>query len=307
MQGETLNEIWASLDTSVPRSSLALDDFLWGWLCTNSRCVYMDLGYLHHEDNFTLAPLFDMANHTAVSWLECKVRYDAHGVLELLAPQQPRPDDAGRRGWQKGDEVCITYGAHANSLLLAEYGFVLPSALHACAPWPGNRFSDVVVDEAVRSLLGAQGDVGTWKRALLEREGYWKYVLLLTSDYSLHPYPAPAHPSYRLTTALQLACMGVEPMPSSACTDGGTRTRRDAERQWLLVVQGLRESVSPATQKAMEYYLQFLCTATQAASEAKLARLREHTPLGDAGQTVEQILLEEQAIAALVQEATPAH
>lgn len=167
-------DIWASMGMCGTAPTISQQDFLWGWMCTNSRCVYMDLGYAQHPDNFTLAPLLDMANHTAVPWLECKVRYDVRGGLELLAPSQPRPERAGRQGWRKGDEVCITYGAHANTTLLAEYGFVLPADLHPDdAYYTGNRYNDVLLDEAIITLLDTQGDVGQWKRELLESEGYW--------------------------------------------------------------------------------------------------------------------------------------
>lgn len=180
-------DIWASMGMRGTAPTISQHDFLWGWLCTNSRCVYMDLGYAQHPDNFTLAPLLDMANHTAVPWLECKVRYDVRGGLELLAPSQPRPDGAGRQGWRKGDEVCITYGAHANTTLLAEYGFVLPSNLHPDdAYYTGNRYNDVLLDEAIIALLDTQGDVGQWKRELLESEGYWAYVAWLTQRL-FHP------------------------------------------------------------------------------------------------------------------------
>lgn len=171
---DTLQNIWACIASQTPLARISRSDFLWGWLCTNSRCVYMDLKYSNHEDNFTLAPLLDMANHTAVPWLECKVRYDPRGGLELLAPSQPRPSDAGRTGWCKGDEVCITYGAHANTTLLAEYGFVLPRAIHSDnKAWTGNRYCDVLLDEQVNELFRQQGELGDWKRELLENEGYW--------------------------------------------------------------------------------------------------------------------------------------
>ena len=184
---DVLEEIWACMKTDTPRKPLVRTDLLWAWLCTNSRCVYMDLHYERHEDNFTLARLLDMANHTPVPRLECKVRYDARGGLELLAPNHPRPDDAGRMGWRKGDEVCITYGAHANTTLLAEYGFVLPRILHPNDEhWTGNRYCDVLLDASVEALF-EEDENGTWKRELLEKEGYWAYV----SPFTQRLFDAP--------------------------------------------------------------------------------------------------------------------
>lgn len=220
---DVLEEIWACMRTSTPRKPLVRADLLWAWLCTNSRCVYMDLHYERHEDNFTLAPLLDMANHTPIPWLECKVRYDARGGLELLAPNHPRPEDAGRAGWRKGDEVCITYGAHANTTLLAEYGFVLPRILHSSnCHWTGNRYCDVLLDAPVGELFG-EDENGSWKRELLEKEGYWAYVLPFTQrlfNTSIPNAGTPLTPSaYSAAAALherRAAC-------KASATGGGRR------------------------------------------------------------------------------------
>ncbi len=75
------------LARSIVRS-IDIDTFLWAWLCVNSRCVFLPLGLADHADNFTLAPMLDMANHTPDSNLECKVRYANDGGLELCAPTQ---------------------------------------------------------------------------------------------------------------------------------------------------------------------------------------------------------------------------
>ncbi|WFD29657.1 hypothetical protein MSPP1_000667 [Malassezia sp. CBS 17886] len=226
-------QIWAAVadpadgtPTDTARPPLRKDAFLWAWLCVNSRCVHLDLYRPRHADNFTLAPLLDMANHTSVPWLECKVQCSVRDGLELRAPAQPRPEAAGRMGWRKGDPVCITYGAHSNATLLAEYGFLLgrEAGKAAGAPekavtparssprthaWRGNPFSDVLVDDLVHALLQQQGSTGVWKQELLAAEGYW-------NDYTLHPVPAPAHPSHRLHAALRLS--GAPLRPAAATT-----------------------------------------------------------------------------------------
>jgi len=172
---DTLDEatrasIWASVSrpgTPAMRPSKA--DVLWGWLCVNSRCVFMDLRYVRHEDNFTLAPLLDMANHTFVPGQECKVRYSAEG-MELCAPVQ--------RALSAGDEVCITYGPHANPTLLTEYGFLLApkAALQGANTWDGNPHAELAVDDAIAERFRAEGDEGAWKMQRLEEEGYSGYV-----------------------------------------------------------------------------------------------------------------------------------
>lgn len=170
-------EIWTCLAAGAP-PAVQQADYLWGWLCVNSRCVYMDLHYARHDDNFTLAPLLDMANHTPVPGRECKVRFSGKDGLELLAPSD---------GLALGDEVCITYGPHSNATLLAEYGFVLPPDACGGADWPGNPHSEVNVDDAVAQLVHAQGEVGEWKQHILQEQGYWGYVDALTQR--LHHAP----------------------------------------------------------------------------------------------------------------------
>lgn len=295
-----LHDIWACLGPTNPAKEVCRADFLWGWLCTNSRCVYMDLAYAKHEDNFTLAPLLDMANHTPVPWLQCKVRYDPRGGLELLAPSHPRPECAGRYGWRKGDEVCITYGAHANSTLLAEYGFVLPAIIHAEEPnWKGNVFCDVQFDDEVQALFTRQGDIGQWKRALLEHEGYWGYVAHIGShsDYSIHPFPAPAHPSHRLHTALRLLCMEVEQGGKRQRTsDNTSRTQNDTERVWRLVTHGGREKISNENENAVRSQLIALCSALCDAHTTRRKAL-DALPRTHSTCMVQQVLQEEQSIA----------
>lgn len=207
-----------SSDPELARSivrSISLDTFLWAWLCVNSRCVFLPLGLSDHADNFTLAPMLDMANHTQDPALECKVRYAKDGGLELCAPSQEQRNgaDIGSRGLMPGDECFITYGPHSDDSLLSEYGFVLPAELTYLLDaktggetgvmekrWRGNRYAEVCLDREVEAFLNDPPDnpEGRYKRELLQNRGYW-------GDYTVHPYPEPAHPSHRLIPALRLA------------------------------------------------------------------------------------------------------
>ncbi|WFD07722.1 hypothetical protein MVES1_003092 [Malassezia vespertilionis] len=261
--------------------SLRRDAFLWAWLCVNSRCVYLDLHYTHHADNFTMAPLLDMANHTPIAARECKVRYNARDGLELYAPSD---------GVAAGAEVCITYGAHANALLLAEYGFVLPFGVHSDGAWKGNQYAEILVDSQVDALLDAQGEMGEWKRALLREEGYW-------GDYTMHPAPAPAHPSHRLHVALQLVCLEVQSHTEQ--NTAGARSKEDAARQWRLTIQGMRESISRANENAVRSTLQQLCAAAQQEAATKQALLAPLPP-STSKSFVMQLLAEQDCIAKLV-------
>lgn len=241
-------------------------DFLWAWLCTNSRCVYQDLGYASHGDNFVMAPLLDMANHTHDASRVYRVRFDARDGLELLAPQG---------GGKKGDEVCITYGPHGSARLLAEYGFATLPDKNNGDKWVGDPFAGVVVDCAVEERVARSHD---WLRSLLEVHGYW-------GDYTLHPIPPPAHPSHRLHMALRLLCACEDAAP-----DTQPKRRRIVDdksedalvRAWCLVASGVRECISAENEAAVRAAVREIASGAHAALESRLHTLDTH--ISDAAQ-----------------------
>ncbi|SPO27391.1 related to RKM2 - ribosomal protein lysine methyltransferase [Ustilago trichophora] len=201
--------------------SIDLNTYLWAWLCVNSRCVFLPLSLADHSDNFTLAPMLDMANHTPDPALECKVRYASDGGLELCGPIS----DVSPSGLKGGDECFITYGPHSNQSLLCEYGFVLPPQLEFAAEgddggngarWKGSRYVDVLMDQEIETMLKAQGKGGEAKIELLQNRGYW-------GEFTIHPYPEPAHPSHRLIPALRLAALDLH-APAPAATSKVAKT-----------------------------------------------------------------------------------
>ncbi|KAK0537795.1 hypothetical protein OC835_001654 [Tilletia horrida] len=196
-----------------------LDDFYWAWLCVNSRCLYLPLGLKTREDNFTMAPVIDLINHTFDKSIECKVEYPAEG-MQIRAPKSDpkafnvtkvrtengntETEEQWQRGCSKGDELFITYGAHSNEFLLAEYGFVLPIATapepSALLDLPNNPFAEVVVDDLMLELLAsAQSSLvqAELKRELLRERSYWL-------DWTIHPTGEPSH---RLVCALRLLAL----------------------------------------------------------------------------------------------------
>mgnify|MGYP001761990707 CR=1 FL=1 len=293
----------AAQDAAVPPMNES--DFVWAWMCVNSRCVFQDLGYAAHTDNFTLAPLLDMANHTAVPDLECKVQYDMRSGLDLRAPQgQKMGESNAAAGLRCGDEVCITYGPHSNATLLAEYGFVLPlGAGGSGGSWDGSRFCGVCVDGAVQQMLEDQGEGGAWKRALLEQSGYW-------GDYTLHPVPEPAHPSHRLHLALRLACVHLDTdrRAKRPRVDAEDRdyTQEQAERIWRQLTNGQRERISSANEAAVCASLVEIADRAKSTCAERAAELRAAKAAGapkalqPAAAMVLQLLEEEQRAAELV-------
>ncbi|CCU98074.1 unnamed protein product [Malassezia sympodialis ATCC 42132] len=284
----TRASIWASVSRpGIPAVRPRKADVLWGWLCVNSRCVYVDLRYVRHEDNFTLAPLLDMANHTFVQGKQCKVRYSAEG-MELCAPAQC--------GLQAGDEVCITYGPHTNATLLTEYGFLLAprDALRGASAWDGNPHAELAVDDAIAERFRAEGDEGAWKVQRLKEEGY-------SGDYTMHPEPAPAHVSHRLLMALWLLSMAMEnkhttqrlSLRARAALQAKQGLRcvyspKEAARQWKQVTYGMPDS---RHERPMRDVLCRLCTEM---AEQRSALLEQLQGRHDEPASLVRLLLEEE-------------
>lgn len=259
-------------------TSISQDTFLWAWLCVNSRCVFLPLGLAEHADNFTLAPMLDMANHTPDPALECKVNYTADRGLELCAPsaeQQTLPERKAYVGTE-GDECFITYGPHSNECLLSEYGFVLPAELHftgetTSGSWKGSRYVDVLFDKEVEALLVAQDKEGEAKIELLQNRGYW-------GEFTVHPYPEPAHPSHRLIPALRLAALDLDAAAGEASNapkvakikaqpgvKAGKKQHYNAQAgtsdlgKWEETLTGYREKVSDENEEQAHSILVELC------------------------------------------------
>ncbi len=295
--------------------SIDVDLFLWAWLCVNSRCVFLPLGLADHADNFTLAPVLDMANHTPDPALECKVRYATNGGLELCAPSHSRESQPGSSAatMMPGDECFITYGPHSNEKLLSEYGFVLSPRLHyrddaAEAPsqsegrWRGSRYVDVLMDQEVEAILAAQGSSGQDKIELLQNRGYW-------GEFTIHPYPEPAHPSHRLIPALRLAALDMHPPAShpsqsykvakvkshpgvkagkkaSYSPHLSTKDSSDLDK-WEETLTGYRENVSEENEQRAHVLLVELCEARRAHTEEARRHLAEAQSILDGASEAE--------------------
>lgn len=297
--------------------SIDVDLFLWAWLCVNSRCVFLPLGLADHADNFTLAPVLDMANHTPDPALECKVRYANNGGLELCAPSQHQQfqfqSSSSAATMMPGDECCITYGPHSNEKLLSEYGFVLSPRLHyrddaAEAPsqsegrWCGSRYVDVLMDQEVEALLAAQGSSGQDKIELLQNRGYW-------GEFTIHPYPEPAHPSHRLIPALRLAALDMHPPASHPSQSHkvakvkshpgvkagkkasypphfGINDSSDLDR-WEETLTGYRENVSEENERRAHVLLVELCQIRRAHTDEARRHLAEAQSILDGASKAE--------------------
>ncbi|GME72805.1 unnamed protein product [[Candida] boidinii] len=98
---------------------ISKDEFLWAWLCCNSRCLYMELPKKLKktvEDNFTLVPFVDFINH--ISDDSCTT---------TISHKQGYMVSTGTVKYKENDQIFFTYGSHSDNFLIMEYGFMLPT------------------------------------------------------------------------------------------------------------------------------------------------------------------------------------
>ncbi|KZV64940.1 SET domain-containing protein [Peniophora sp. CONT] len=226
-------------------------DFLWGWLNVNTRCLYDDLN-LGREDNISLCPIFDFANHV---YTGATMRPETNASpFKSSSTLRDMTCTTLDQAVHPGQELFLTYGSHANVRLFVEYGFVNPVSAQEYAEYPGEILIDDV-EEAIlqQSAKDAPTDLSRW-RDELEEQGYWL-------DWTLHSAPAPAHPSYRLLTALRLAHVLI--------------SKHGTISDWRDTLTGERELVSVENERAVRGTLREICTALISRAEDAVEALEE--------------------------------
>lgn len=172
LQRKKFNEDWRSvlafINVANIKADISHDDFLWAWLCVNTRCLYMQGLSTDRRDNMTMAPLIDMINHDSKAGTDVNIR--ENGFVFHTLPG---------KSYQAGQELFLPYGCHDNIFLLVEYGFTLPS----------NSCSYVKVDNEVQALAESRGKLNALRE--LENNGYF-------GDWSFD-----AEPSFRLLVAMR--------------------------------------------------------------------------------------------------------
>ena len=153
---------WTQVKAAFP--GISRDDYLYTWCLVNTRTFYYTPPSkskarrpVDPNENMALNPFADYFNHAS---LGCAVEFSSQGFeISVSADSTPK-------GYEKGDEVYISYGKHGNDFLLAEYGFIMDD----------NLWDDVSLDSLVlgsmtpeqRELVRENGFEG---RYVLDREG----------------------------------------------------------------------------------------------------------------------------------------
>jgi hypothetical protein len=123
----------------------------------------------------TLCPILDFANHSArppymiPKATQAELRDTAPSPkrkfgesLVLLSPSMTT---------NPNKELFLKYGAHSNSTLFTEYGFVADFSVEEPAPEASR--GEVELDGVIEALFNKRGLLGSWMREVLVVEGYW--------------------------------------------------------------------------------------------------------------------------------------
>ncbi|KAA1471189.1 SET domain-containing protein [Dentipellis sp. KUC8613] len=242
---------WEQLSRDDLERSSTLN-FLWAWLNVNTRCLYDDLGK-SRGDNLSMCPVFDLANH---AWqnptMEPKNRNEGFGrrMSDLTCT-------SGKTAIAKGEELCITYGAHSNCFLFAEYGFINNVSEEAISTgvYPG----EVNVQDIVEELFAKRGQLGAEMKGILEAESYW-------GDWTLHSSPRPAYPSYRLITALRLYHICPDVPDHGVLSDSSVQI-------WRSTVYGQTDVISGVNEAAWRKTLLQICRGIEERAQSSVERI----------------------------------
>lgn len=278
-----------------------LSQFAHAWLCVQTRSVFYPLSLPLHEDNLTLAPLLDMANHT--SHADCIATVAIRGAktqqqLVRAGPAaatslSPAVPDAGDieirapqpRGLSKGQELCIQYGARDDGRLLAEYGFHLSTSVSDTAekqPWTGNPHASLSLDMYISAYLDEvrESERISWREETLRDTGYWL-------DWSVEAFPEAAA-NWRTEVACRLLaiedhngdserCAKKTRVDSTAPTQPTHSLEADTEalRRFHLMLSGQIAMVSRENEAESRRLLARFCTEAETDLTQRLSHLRE--------------------------------
>ncbi|KAI0699726.1 SET domain-containing protein [Cytidiella melzeri] len=254
------------------------NDYLWAWLNVNTRCIYYRLSTNQSApENMTMCPILDFANHAPSNSHILPVMPSS-----LFTPSSSRKKKSGNMGGdytfiayhrpiQKNEQLFLQYGAHSNTKLFVEYGFVNSWAENDCMR--GDFVGEVDLQDILEEMFEDRGStVGAWMRSVLQEEGYWGCSRLSPCiDWTMHSSPTPAHPSYRLIAALRL--YHVVPESATSLPEGC----EDLLESWKRVLVGRQECISLSNEQAWRETLARICERVRQRAKAGLKQLARNT------------------------------
>jgi len=232
-----------------------------------------------------MCPILDFANHA---------ENDSHifpviSKNQLRKPGEPRHVNdytfrsSADGSIAQGQQLFLRYGGHSNRTLFVEYGFVNAFSPDDIAT--GVFRGEVDVQDFVEKMFSANV-AGSWLKTVLEEEGYWGYyyiehvhidLLMMNyiandSDWTLDSAPSPAHPSYRLITALRLYHIA-ETLP-----DKSHAVPNEMVRAWKDVLNGQRDMISAENEKLWRASLLDICESVRQRAEVGIQHTASALP-----------------------------
>jgi len=170
---------------------------------------------------------------------------------------------------EQGQELYLQYGHHSNRALFTEYGFVNRVSTTAVAS--GQFSGEIDVQALVEVLfLSRGGSLRDLLRTILEDEGYW-------GDWTLHSAPSPAHPSYRLITALRLY-HALEEWHSAELDDAELT---DVLDKWRDVVNGQTPLISDSNETKWRSTMLDICESIVRNAQEGIQQCVDTTPYNE--------------------------
>ncbi|KAG8987919.1 hypothetical protein FRB95_010755 [Tulasnella sp. JGI-2019a] len=260
-----LEVVKTALKSSTETATIDNHDFLWAWLCVNTRCIHYSLNNADRtrslkDIDLTLCPIIDFANHTIKEELTAQVIRNGNSALEFFS--------AGT-AMKKGDEIFLRYGNHNNAVLLAEYGFTISRSEQPSKLAVGENDTvdggEINVDDVIEMLFEEKS--GQWRKDILKSRGYW-------GDWTLHSSPTPAHPSYRILPALRLLHLS-QPTPDEEAVLGSWTDAASNLNAWEMMVLGRQQTVSHQNELSVSGTMRVVCERVMARGEHGLNELYE--------------------------------
>ncbi|CAI2166878.1 9917_t:CDS:10, partial [Funneliformis geosporum] len=219
------------------QSKITREDYLWGWLCVNTRCIYLESKSSYDvKDHIAIAPFLDFLNHSH----EAKIKGEFNQATQCYEITTFTP-------YKKGNQVFINYGPHDNFFILMEYGFVIPNNPYNYVSLD-REFFEISLPEETELIRQEKLD-------LLLHHGFY-------GDYSLRI----SEISFRLMTALRLRVI--------QRFNVSTLEAQGIIRKWKKTITGLTEIINPENERLMYFHLKLICDNALLKSETVLEALK---------------------------------
>ncbi|XP_072116039.1 SET domain-containing protein 4 isoform X4 [Mobula birostris] len=203
------------------------DALCWAWCTVNTRTIYMKHEqsefFSREPDVYALAPYLDLLNHTPTAQVSAAFNQQSK-CYEIRTLTK----------CQRYEQVFICYGPHDNQRLLLEYGFVAGS----------NPHSVVYVDkDFLRCHLSLKDKLLNGKLLFLQDQGLLENLTFGRDG-----------PSWRLLTALKVACLTAEEYSLRKNISLGLYVSDENERSSLELAERLCLHLMNENQKVIQQF-----------------------------------------------------